>query len=77
MNKTKIGEMVETIPIFSGELRESVHGLYNIVFPNMLMAARFVDHLGIGDKAKIHKEDPVRSSGWLNVPLVIQVDARR
>lgn len=77
MNEKRIQRILDAVPVFQGELAFDTLGIRSFVFPSMLMAARFVDFLGLEGNAWIEDDMDGSVPANFNVSVTVQVDTNR
>lgn len=76
MNKKRVQKILDTVPVFDGTLGVLELGIQSIVFPNVLMAARFVDFLNLGGNAWMEDDRDGSAPTRFNERVTIQVDTK-
>lgn len=74
MNESQISRMLDSVTAFNGELGFNTLGIRSFTFPNMLMAARFVDFLQLADVAWMEDDNDGSHPSRFNVPVTVQID---
>lgn len=77
MNKKRIETILSNVPMFEGTVGMLVLGIQSVTFPNMLMAARFVDFMGLAKDCWIEDDYQGTPVTKFNEQVTVQINTKR